>query len=463
MLYQIIKVVAIYAVRTFFNRIIIKNRRYLPETGPIIFAANHPNSMMDPLLVGYACKHRLHFLAKSTLFNRRLNKWFLSHLGLIPVYRRLDNPDKMQKNQEMFQACYDLLSEKKCILIFPEGISIAERMLHKIKTGAARIGLGAEDHHDFQLNIAIIPVGINYSDVVRFRSDVYVRYGKPIAVRDYEDLYRKDPIEAVNQLTRQIETALSKLTTTVKQQDVEKIVEQLETIYKKELLLDLKMKTRDKHADFAVTKGLINAVEWYYEHDRPRVEKFMGLLNRYINNLERMHLRDEFLSPATQDITLWKRVKAFLFLVLGTPIFLLGLINNYIPYKIPRWYTEKFVDSKASWAPMKLVIGAAAFIPYYTILLFLVAQLVPNGWWVFAYALTLIPSGNFVLKYVHKANAYRQHLRFMAIFYHKRILIYKIIEQRMELIQILNAAKQDYMEAVGLSPAGTGEKVTGSI
>lgn len=147
-------------------------------------------------------------------------------------------------------------------------------------------------------------------------------------------------------------------------------------------------------------------------------------------------------------------MKAFLFLALGTPIFLLGLINNYIPYKIPRWYTEKFVDSKASWAPMKLVIGIAAFIPYYTLLLFLIAQIVPNGWWVLGYALTLIPSGNFVLKYVHKAKAYRQHLRFMAIFYHKRILIYRIIEQRMELIQFLNQAKRDYMEAVGLSATG---------
>lgn len=454
MLYQITKAIAIYAVKTFFNRVIVKNRRYIPKSGPIIFAANHPNSMMDPLLVGYACKHRLHFLAKSTLFSRRLNKWFLSHLGLIPVYRRQDNPDEVQKNEEMFQACYDLLADKKCILIFPEGISIAERVLHKIKTGAARIGLGAEERHDFNLNSTIIPVGINYSDVVRFRSDVYVRFGKPISVNDYETLYRKDTYEAVNQLTRQIETALSKLTTTVKELDLETIVARLETIYKKELLVDLKMETKDKHADFSVTKGLINAVEWYYEHDRPRMEEFITLLNRYINNLERLHLRDEFLSPAKQDITLWKRVKAFLFLALGTPIFLLGLINNYIPYKIPRWYTEKFVDSKASWAPMKLVIGIAAFIPYYTLLLFLIAQIVPNGWWVLGYALTLIPSGNFVLKYVHKAKAYRQHLRFMAIFYHKRILIYRIIEQRMELIQFLNQAKRDYMEAVGLSATG---------
>lgn len=233
MLYQITKAIAIYAVKTFFNRVIVKNRRYIPKSGPIIFAANHPNSMMDPLLVGYACKHRLHFLAKSTLFSRRLNKWFLSHLGLIPVYRRQDNPDEVQKNEEMFQACYDLLADKKCILIFPEGISIAERVLHKIKTGAARIGLGAEERHDFNLNSTIIPVGINYSDVVRFRSDVYVRFGKPISVNDYETLYRKDTYEAVNQLTRQIETALSKLTTTVKELDLETIVARLETIYKR--------------------------------------------------------------------------------------------------------------------------------------------------------------------------------------------------------------------------------------
>jgi 1-acyl-sn-glycerol-3-phosphate acyltransferase len=458
MLYFLVKLLAITGIRTFYDRIIVKNLRYIPESGPLIFAANHPSTMMDPIIIGYACPRRLYFLAKATLFKRPLNRWFLTRLGLIPVYRRQDDPELVDKNVETFSCCYELLEQGKSLLIFPEGISTGERIIGRIKTGAARIGFGAEERNAFSLGVQIIPVGLNYSNVVKFRSEVYVRFGQPIPLREYREQYEQEPVAAVKEVTGRIETALSKLTTTVKELELEGIVSALENIYKKELIVDLGMQPDDSHADFAVTKGLINAVEWFYERYPERVEHFKALLERYQHNLERLHLRDEFFSPVKSDLSFWKRFRSAALLIIGFPIFIYGFINNYIPYKFPRWYAQHFVMVKSQWASMKMVIGAAVFLVYYALEISVVAALTSGPVWPIVYAFTLVPSGNFVLRYLRWARNYRQHLRFLSIFYQKRLLVYKLIQQRLQLVQYLNDAKREYMQAVGLNPSDSATK-----
>ncbi len=446
MLYQFAKLIAVRAIKLFYRRVNIKNRRYLPENGPIIFTANHPNTMMDPLLIGFAAPRRLHFIAKSTLFKGGLGARFLNQLQLIPVYRRQDNPDEMDKNLDSFERCYQTLEAGKSILIFPEGISSAERSLNRIKTGAARIGLGAEARNDFSLNTVIVPVGINYSDLVRFRSDVYIRFGQPISLREYDQNYCDDPVETVHLVTQRIETALKKLTTTLNELDIGGIVEGLERIYKRELIMDLGLQIKDKNDDFSVTKGLIEAVEWFYEHQPERVENFKKLLSRYQHTLDRLNLKDEFLSPARRQVKLGRRIYAFMFLILGFPFYLLGLINNYLPYQIPRWYTNRFVTAPEWYAPVKLIAGALVFLLYYGLILTAVGLVFSNWIVTLIYAASLVPSGNFVLHYLRRAQGYRQHLLFISIFYKKRNLIYSAIDQRMTLIKYINEAKSEYLQ-----------------
>ncbi len=450
MLYRLVKLIAITGIKIFYNRIIVKNAHYIPKIGPVIFVANHPSTMMDGIIIGYACPRDLYFLAKSTIFRTHFRRRILSRLRLIPVYRKQDQPESMEKNLETFSCCYELLEAGEAFLIFPEGTSTGERVLSKIKTGAARIGFGAEERNDFQLNVQIIPVGLNYSNVVKFRSDVYVRFGHPIFLKDYRDDFEADKVTAVKMVTDQIETALSKLTITVKELDMEQMVAALEDIYKKELIVDLGLKARDQNDDFSVSKGLINAVEWFYENQPERVERIKEMLSRYQNNLERLHLRDEFFSPVKSRGDKMKSFHAVLYLAAGFPLYLYGLINNYIPYKIPRWYAARFLSAKSQWATTKMLVGAASFLVYYGLGIALVLFLTDNPLIIIIYILSLIPSGNFVLKYARKANEYRQHLRFMSVFYHKRFLVYKIIQQRMQLVQFLNEAKTEYMRAVGL-------------
>jgi hypothetical protein len=399
---------------------------------------------MDPLVVGVSCKRELHFFAKSTLFNHWLKRFFLSKLKLVPVYRKQDEPKTMDKNESTFKKGFRILENNGAFLIFPEGISTGERTLEKIKTGAARIGFGAEENNDFQLNVKIIPVGLSYSDAIRFRSDVFVRYGKPISLVDFKKMYLVDEVQTINHITNEIEIALNKLTTNVNELEIADLVECLELIYKKELILELGLELESKQDDFSVTKGLINAVEWYQERYPEKVDQFRKMIAQYLDRLEALNIQESYLGPGGRELTLMNRLKALGFLILGFPIFVWGILHNYLPYKFPRWFASKTHTAKSQIAPFKLLSGIPVFLLYYSSILSFVHWIFGDSTITLIWGLTLIPTGNFVLSYLDGINGYRQHLRFISLFYKERNLIFELIEERLRIIHFINDAKERY-------------------
>ena len=445
MLYQLLKPVAITGINLFFNSISVENQERIPQKGPLIFAANHPNTMMDPLIVGTNCDRRVSILAKSTLFSNKVFAWFFGLIGIIPVYRKIDAESEMDRNEETFASAYRHLEKGHAILIFPEGISTPERIIHKVKTGAARIGLGAEANNDFNLNVHIVPAGINYSAGTKFRSDVHCRFGRPIAMTDYRGQYEADDWSAVQAVTTQLRQALKKLTTTVRDQSDAGIVQSLEKIYKKELTVDLGLDKYSKDDEFKVSKGIIRAVEWFSKNKPKWSHDMKQSILQYISLLDKLKIRDEFLSTSRSKVTFIRRLQSWFFLVFGFPVFIYGWILNYLPYKLSGILAVRAVrDNFADLSSKKMLFGLGLFIIWYTGISILFYKIIGNTLWTALFFLTFIPSGNFTLFYYRKAQNYGQHIRFMTIFYQKRTLLYQLIEKRLTIIHELNKAKDDY-------------------
>ena len=154
----------------------------------------------------------------------------------------------------------------------------------------------------------IIPVGLSYSDVIRFRSDVFVRFGKPISLGDYQASFVVDEKQTVNNVTDEIEIALNKLTTNVNELEIADLVECLELIYKKELILEMGLELESKQDDFSVTRGLINAVEWYQDRYPEKVERFREVIAQYLDRLEALNIQESYLGPGGRELTLLNRI-----------------------------------------------------------------------------------------------------------------------------------------------------------
>ena len=202
----------------------------LPD-GPLVVTANHPNSLLDPLLV-YRCSERLtRPLARAPLFDQRILGPLLRALGGIPVYRRQDDPDAMHRNEEMFRAVVDLLREGGAIQIYPEGKSHSGAQLAALRTGAARIALQAEESAGWRLGLSIVPVGITYSRKELARTAVAVRFGAAFGCADLREAYRDDPVVAVRELTARIEAGLRDQTLNLSDHRDRMLVEVAEQLY----------------------------------------------------------------------------------------------------------------------------------------------------------------------------------------------------------------------------------------
>ena len=85
----------------FFNRIEYFHRERVPDTGPILFASNHPASMTDALILGTAVRRKIHFVAAAPFFRLRPVAWLLRHCGVIPVNRVRDDPNWRERESSM--------------------------------------------------------------------------------------------------------------------------------------------------------------------------------------------------------------------------------------------------------------------------------------------------------------------------------------------------------------------------
>jgi glycerol-3-phosphate O-acyltransferase / dihydroxyacetone phosphate acyltransferase len=211
----LVQAVISVALRLFFRRIETSRAHLVPESGALIFVLNHPNGLIDPGLVFAALPRRISFLAKSTLFRIPVAGWLLRTVEALPLYRRADVGEDVSQNLRTFEACRSLLLRGRCVALFPEGLSHSAPKLQPVKTGAARIALGAHVE-----GLRIVPVGLYYTSKTSFRGEALLRFGEPLDVPSVEpDENGEPPREAVRELSARIEEALLGVTLNVETEE----------------------------------------------------------------------------------------------------------------------------------------------------------------------------------------------------------------------------------------------------
>ena len=219
-----------FAARTFYQLQIVGPE--VPASGPVLLLANHPNSLLDPALVAAAAGRPVRFLAKSTLFTDPRVGLLVRGSGAIPVYRRTDDPAAAARNVDMFEAVFVELGGGAAVGVFPEGISHNQPALARLKTGSARIALGA--YSRYGTTFPLIPVGLVLREKGVFRSEALVIRGEPVC---WEDLRGRniDDQEAVRELTERVDVALRAVTVNLDQWEDQPLIDCAEAVWSVEV------------------------------------------------------------------------------------------------------------------------------------------------------------------------------------------------------------------------------------
>jgi 1-acyl-sn-glycerol-3-phosphate acyltransferase len=164
-----------------FRAVDVTGLERIPRSGPVLLVANHHGGFVDPALLIATVPRPVRFLAMARLWRIWPLRPFLALAGAIPVHRAQDaTRTGGRDNIDAFAASFHHLRHGGAIGVFPEGQASDEPKLLPIRTGAARIALGA--HARGAMGLRIVPVGLLYEDKQRARSRAYVRVGDPIAM-----------------------------------------------------------------------------------------------------------------------------------------------------------------------------------------------------------------------------------------------------------------------------------------
>ena len=348
---RLIQLVLSAALRLFFRRIETYGAGRVPLTEPLIFVLNHPNGLIDPALVFCALPRRISFLAKSTLFTLPILGRLLRAVDALPVYRRVDAPADVSLNRLTFRRCRELLRRNRCIAIFPEGRSHNETSLLPVKTGAARIALGAlaagdESEQATLQSLKIVPVGLYYTAKTRFRSEALLRFGEPFAVAPAEpdalDEGGEPPREAVAALSQQIERALREVTLNVPDD------EELEAVARAEQLFSSIYESLNFRqplaAEFDLRRRFAEALTRTPRPLPAGVERLRARLREYEQDLGRFGIVPENLSVLAHSR--WRVFRHFLLrlgvVLLLSPLVLVGALLHLPAYLLSTLFSKLF-------------------------------------------------------------------------------------------------------------------------
>lgn len=448
MIYKLLKLIVKVSLHVFFRKIIIQTKVSLPKSGPLIIVVNHPNTFMDPLIVATLFKQKVGFLANASVFVNETVNYIFRYFNVIPVYRQKDMVEGSQPdNSKTFDECTKYLKQGNALMIFPEGSSYNELRLRKIKTGTARIALNAESQNNFKLGIKILPIGLYYSDPSRFRSKIYINIDEPIDVADFEDAYNDNSALGVQKLTASIKKSLEENIIITQDQDQEDLFFKIKRIYKNRLL-EKSENPKAQNEEFRLTKELAKAIQYFQINSEETFQRIKNLVEEYVDLIDETEVKySESNNQKNEPPTTLGQGLRIIYLIIGLPIFCLGILQNYIPYKLPFFVAEKITKEVEYHAPIMLSIGILVFPLYYSFLLFVFYYLVSiSALYLTIYFVFLPLTGFYCLHYIDLIQKTKNRLKLYLMLKNSDQRILKMRNLEFETIYLLDEAREAYLK-----------------
>ncbi len=322
-------------LRVFFRRIEGAGVQRVPAHGPVIFVLNHPSGLIDPAFLLCLAPRRVSFLAKAPLFRMPIIGFFCRAFEAIPVYRRQDAGSDPSQNRETFEAARAVLARGGAIGIFPEGTSHSDPKLRPLKTGAARIALGAAAALGDAPPLMIVPAGLYYRAKRTFRSAALLHYGEPFAV-DPVPLGpgEEPPAEPVRELTVRIQQALAAVTLQAGEEEVHALVERAQRIVSAQE--ETPAAPPSLTDEFALRRRLLAGYEVVRAQWPDRLAAIATRIDRYEAALAAAGLDARQTAAGGYTLARVARysAKAVLVLVVLLPAALIGVVLNYPAYRV---------------------------------------------------------------------------------------------------------------------------------
>jgi hypothetical protein len=364
--YLLLKLSLNISFRLFYKRFLVLNK-HKELFGSTIYVSNHPNSFMDPIVIGTLNPPIVHFMTRSDVF-----VWWLKPIlwsaHMLPIFRQQDGADTKGRNTDVFNKVNSSLKKGRNILIFGEGFTddIPIRGLKPVKKGPIRMGFGALESINWSKKIYISGIGVSYTDRNTIGSELVIDNGPKICLNDYKETYLKSPSKVINEVTKIVEKHMQQCIIYVASPARYSLLEGIMQITRK----GFNHENHDDHIPllrrWEYSKKLANWINDNVTDESTEILALQKDLDAYFGLQKRMKVADRFVL-AKKEPELVNTLNNWLYLILMWPFALVGFIHGFVPYILAKKITEKIMKRKVFWGSVKImmakIIGCIVNIP----------------------------------------------------------------------------------------------------
>ena len=429
----------IFCFKRFYSEFIVVGRENLPKNGAVIFAPNHINALMDALAIHAIVPTGLPviFLARADIFKKKKIADFLRFAKIMPAFRMRDGMENLGKNNEIFDQCVDVLNHNVALGIMPEGNQGEQRKLRPIVKGIFRIAFAAQQLNGLKDGIKIIPIGVDLGDYVKAGNHIIISIGKPIEISDYMESFAENPVNATNEVRNRLRDDLSKLSLDLATEKYYECFEIATEVANESVLKELSLPDKTVYRFVARQKIARRLIE--IEKNEPEnIKKLDSLCAEYQKSIDKLKMKTWLFDRG--DFKKLYFISDGILLLLTLPIFICGLILNFMPYFAPVFIRKNILKAKeiGFFSSMHFVLGIITFPVFYLLQTVLFCCLINSTWWiVLLFLISQYPLGKWSLKWYKDFVKLRGKIRFKKLQTSKSADFQHTKELRDEIISLI--------------------------
>ena len=360
----------------------------VPVNGtPVVIVANHQNCLNDPLCVCLKLTdRRMNFLARANVFKNPIFNKALRAMGLLPAYRMgHEGLAAVRNNQATFEDAGKSLKDGETVMLYPEAGHQDKRWLGTFKLGYLRIAFAAAESMGFEQDIMVLPSCNHYSNYFHARTDMLIKFGKPISLKPYYESFQDAPRETMIEVNKIVREAIKEMMLHIEDIENYDAIDFLrENGYGKKYAQSHGYKFNYLPARLLSDQSLVDALQKASGEHPEEMKKVYAYTMELSKGIEELGIRDWLFerNPGAEALIL-----RGLGLITLFPLFLVSIIPTGLLFLIPQIFIKKMIKDQMFISSFNVAVSAFVSIPVCMILPAVLLGCFAGLWWGLGYTI----------------------------------------------------------------------------
>lgn len=360
----------------------------VPANGtPVVIVANHQNCLNDPLCVCLKLTdRRMNFLARANVFKNPIFNKALRAMGLLPAYRMgYEGLAAVRNNQATFEDAGQSLKDGETVMLYPEAGHQDKRWLGTFKLGYLRIAFAAAEKMGFEQDIMVLPSCNHYSNYFHARTDMLIKFGKPISLKPYYESYKEAPRETMVEVNKIVREAIKEMMLHIEDIENYDAIDFLrENGYGKKYAKSHGYKVNYLPARLLSDQCLVNDLQKAKDEHPKEMGKVYADTLELAKGIEELKIRDWLFerNPGTEALLL-----RGLGLVTLSPLFAMSIIPTGLLFVIPEIFVKRIIKDQMFVSSFNVAVSAFVSVPICMIIPAILLGCLVGPWWGLGYAI----------------------------------------------------------------------------